>query len=523
MAEFSLCLSGGGYRAAMFHLGTLTYLNHVVLPIGGRLLDHVHSISCISGGAIPGILYSLCEANEEDRETCFKDIYKKLTENNIGELLVKRYNKESQKNTALINVLADIYDEIFFKGLKYSSILESMDWRKIHHLAIDSTDFDLGIPFRFQSTCELNIPNRKQPYGVIGNHRHIIEREDAANIRLADIMASTSCFPLVFEPIVYPDDFKFSSGEGPIYAENESISLMDGGLVDNQGIDPITHACKHLSDVSKDMDLIIVSDAGNITKGSSTSTLRFPELSPNFYFWAFYATGLFMGIGAVFCWKKELFLFMGLLLGLFLFFIAFAIIIKKIVDYIIARIKERVNLDADYEFIWSSSINNIIEFIRARTATAVKMVDVIMMGHIKKVALKGLLTSTYYYHKIVRSPLSELYSKKWVDSFEKRNYLDREMKPSRRISINSAVANGMGTTLWFTQEDIKQNVPQALLASGQYTICWCLLQHIDRLSTCSPEELTEGQRLLLTLKPLLKGDWNRFNQNPKVLTHNYTD
>lgn len=64
MAEFALCLSGGGYRAAMFHLGVMTYLNEIRSTDGSRLLDHVHTITSISGGALPGLLYVVGEKKE---------------------------------------------------------------------------------------------------------------------------------------------------------------------------------------------------------------------------------------------------------------------------------------------------------------------------------------------------------------------------------------------------------------------------------------------------------------------------
>lgn len=70
MAEIALCLSGGGYRAAVFHLGVLSYLHHVCLPEGGRLLDHVHTLTSVSGGAIPAIEYALNESKDGDRVTC---------------------------------------------------------------------------------------------------------------------------------------------------------------------------------------------------------------------------------------------------------------------------------------------------------------------------------------------------------------------------------------------------------------------------------------------------------------------
>src|SRR5262245_41108238 len=42
----ALCLSGGGYRAAIFHLGALRRLNEL------GILSHVDTISAVSGGSI---------------------------------------------------------------------------------------------------------------------------------------------------------------------------------------------------------------------------------------------------------------------------------------------------------------------------------------------------------------------------------------------------------------------------------------------------------------------------------------
>src|SRR4029079_5515854 len=44
----ALCLSGGGYRAALFHLGALRRLNEL------GVLARLDSISCVSGGSIIG-------------------------------------------------------------------------------------------------------------------------------------------------------------------------------------------------------------------------------------------------------------------------------------------------------------------------------------------------------------------------------------------------------------------------------------------------------------------------------------
>ena len=39
MEEIAISLSGGGYRAAMFHLGTLSYLTHIAAAFGEKLKD----------------------------------------------------------------------------------------------------------------------------------------------------------------------------------------------------------------------------------------------------------------------------------------------------------------------------------------------------------------------------------------------------------------------------------------------------------------------------------------------------
>jgi len=51
--KIALCLSGGGYRAAGFHLGTLDYLDHL------GLRDRVTMLSTVSGGTFIGTSYVL--------------------------------------------------------------------------------------------------------------------------------------------------------------------------------------------------------------------------------------------------------------------------------------------------------------------------------------------------------------------------------------------------------------------------------------------------------------------------------
>src|SRR5580693_5055326 len=72
--KIGLSLSGGGYRAAAFHLGTMTKLNEL------RILDHVSVISAVSGGSILAAYYAL---HTEDFPIFQKTIYEKLGQSNV--------------------------------------------------------------------------------------------------------------------------------------------------------------------------------------------------------------------------------------------------------------------------------------------------------------------------------------------------------------------------------------------------------------------------------------------------------
>ena len=56
-------------------------------------------------------------------------------------------------------------------------------------------------------------------------------------------------------------------------------------------------------------------------------------------------------------------------------------------------------------------------------------------------------------------------------------------------------------------------MPQSLLAAGQYTSCYNLLDYIEQIEQ-DPTNLTDGHRLLIGCKPQLLAAWQRFQQDP---------
>ena len=105
-----------------------------------------------------------------------------------------------------------------------------------------------------------------------------MEREAAA-IRIADVVAASSCLPGVFGPLGFPDDFAWPQGEVPetiraVFSHGgkpRPITLMDGGIYDNQGIESLM-----LADQQVDRDTLtknvlsgILGEAGRDTGSSS--------------------------------------------------------------------------------------------------------------------------------------------------------------------------------------------------------------------------------------------------------------
>lgn len=279
MEEVALSLSGGGYRAAMFHLGTLSYLHHLKLSDGRCFLDIVNTISTISGGTITGLWYMLSVCHHEDLEKSFGKLYHLLIDSNIPKDVYNSFFDKANTNHSLIKEMVSYYDKTFFHGATFGMIMEEADQGHIHHFSSNGTDFTNGIAFRFQASRKIhNVSDPKFQYGFIGNNYHEINREIASKIKLSEILAVSSCFPGGFEPMIYPKDFSIydSLFDGGQSYSGPQIPLMDGGIVDNQGIESLLLANSQMTyDNPKAIrdskfpchDLIIVSDVSSAKQG----------------------------------------------------------------------------------------------------------------------------------------------------------------------------------------------------------------------------------------------------------------
>ena len=199
----ALCFSGGGYRAAAFHLGVMSYLHRV------KLLERVEILSTVSGGTLAGLSYAHALKKKKSFDEFYTGFKKFLSEVNLIKLCFNKLGHESGSALGfndVITSIADVYDTRLFFGDRFD-----LFWQKptihLQEIVFNATEFRTGIDFRFQKTQN----NR----GIIGNGNVNIALEDARKIRLADIAAASSCFPGGFEPLGFPYDFRWPGGAIP--------------------------------------------------------------------------------------------------------------------------------------------------------------------------------------------------------------------------------------------------------------------------------------------------------------------
>lgn len=218
-----LCLSGGGYRAALFHLGVLRRLNEL------GVLSQITRISSVSGGSI--IAAHLAETVKPWPK--FGESFPAWEEKVAQPFL----NFTSSDIRTLPN-LKMLLPWNFFK-IGYNTKQLANEYLKITKMKIAelpenptfcfcATDMTFGVKWDFERD-------------YIGDYQagYVPTPPD---LPLAFAVAASSCFPPVFRPIpvsLAVDQFK-GGGARKLkdYKELvESICLTDGGNYDNLGIE----------------------------------------------------------------------------------------------------------------------------------------------------------------------------------------------------------------------------------------------------------------------------------------------
>lgn len=249
--DIGIALSGGGYRATVFHLGVLARLAE------DNLLEELRFISTVSGGSIAAGLVFAANENQwpPSREYQTKVVpyaFKKLTTQNL------------QLGVILDSILAPLYllssraklvsrRLAGFLGMEGSlqELPASPRW------LINATCFETGRNWRFE----------KQRMGG-----YLFGYVDNPDYPISDAVAASSGFPVFIGPLTvtaknfagwYTYDILTNRRVDLSVLPADKVHLYDGGVYDNLGLEPLVNYSgpKNGYSLRKGIDYLFVSNA----------------------------------------------------------------------------------------------------------------------------------------------------------------------------------------------------------------------------------------------------------------------
>lgn len=528
IGSIGLCMSGGGYRAAAFHLGTLDYLEQL------SLREHISAISTVSGGTFTGTKYVISLVEKQSFNGFFSEYYSALKSTNLLAAgldgLAAQENKVSSGRQDLIVSMAQVYaDTLFCKKddagnpstpYYFDTILNGE--QPIGDVMLNATDFRSGIAFRFQRSAD--------KHATIGNFYNNIDSRDASKIRLADIVAASSCFPGGFEPLSFPYDFTWQTGEVPERvaftfptqrSEDDAddprgpVALMDGGVYDNQGLESLL-----LADERNDekLDLIIISDVDK----PSIELYEMPKPAP----YGGMSLGTISKLGLVFFWLCITTLITisayawqdfnnnGLPIGrgVFLYFLPFCLTAVAAACLYYIRTIVRDDVLPHIPLIGDEAWNSLKKLTSGQLRNMLQLRISSLLALTTSVFMKRIRSLVY---KLAYSGGTDIYNGKRLSNLiyslsPAKTYhppINGMAKPSKLLDMIACVAFNQPTTLWF---DAKYQQP-CLIASGQASMCYNMLKLLAVRYGPDPQQYESN------IKPLwqkLDSDWQAFNHDP---------
>lgn len=553
-----LSFSGGGYRAATFDLGVLSFLNAVKLDDGSPLLDCVVALSSVSGGTIPAMKYMLAKAQDQPVEEMVKEVFDFLKNQDLVDIAMGRIgDQKANPELSAIKIMSQIYDEYLFDNKELGVIIDNFDKIPVKDYTALATDFETSLPFRFrlcsgqttkwttevEPSTQSDGKEQKQKrvrlsYPMFGNNENRINRDDAHYITPGEALACSSCFPSGFEPMMFPDDFKLAKTHPEIAEKYKpGIGLMDGGISDNQGIESILMSEKHLHKHRQDrdrndkaLDLLIVSDvASPYMKESYKPSKQIKTMGKltigRLRNYNLIAGGVILALFTLALVKDSDFWtgVMSVILAIVGVLNLAGYLMKKKMYSAIGKtfIGDRARFISHLKFATAGSL------LVNRAKSLILMSSEVFLKRLRSLSYSSIYQDKDWKNRVITNTvyaLSEVESEESDD--EKKKSEEKEPRtvkaPNKKMQEISAQAASMGTTLWFTQKDKKAGMPEALFATGQFTICYKLLSYIRRIKKAKENDettanLNEGHDTLIELEPRLLEFWSRFLEDPKCM------
>lgn len=229
-----LCLSGGGFRAMIYHVGALTRLNEL------GLLSRLQEIASVSGGSITAGMLAVAwkRLRFDDHGTAVNfhvEVAEPLLRFSRVPVDLRAIAWGLLPGCSAADSVAASYDRHLYKGADIQDIPDAP------RFTFMATNLQTGSGWRFAKAYAADFR---------------VGRIDAPQIPLARVVAASSAFP----PFLSPVRIAFASGSVKMTDGadlhrapfTERAVLSDGGVYDNLGLERVWKRCR----------TVLVSNAG---------------------------------------------------------------------------------------------------------------------------------------------------------------------------------------------------------------------------------------------------------------------
>ena len=239
--KLAIALSGGGVRAAVFHLGVLGRLAHA------RRLEEVAAISSVSGGSLAvGLVMAHCQNQWPNGRRFLFEVVPRLHDLMVGRDLQRAFIAASlckpwRMTSGRAWVLADVLRRVWHIEGELGELPPQPIW------TINATCYQTGKNWRFERD-------------VMGDYQTRYVRHP--RIALASVLAASAAVPGLIGPLTIDSRrHRWSADHDhdvPIEPKHPTLQLWDGGVYDNLGVEALF---KPGSGLIEGIDTLIVSDA----------------------------------------------------------------------------------------------------------------------------------------------------------------------------------------------------------------------------------------------------------------------
>jgi predicted acylesterase/phospholipase RssA len=484
LGELAVSFSGGGYRAAAFHLGALRTFSQA------GLLRDVVALSTVSGGSIVGAAWVLSVLRGEPFDAFEARFATYLRDTNVIADALEHLTSHRKhghlsypsliRSAARIYAHPDLFGDTRLGDITVPNPPAGGDVPRFREVIFNSTEFRTGVDFRFRRSAN--------PLARVGNGNLPVPKPVAGRVRVADAVAASSCFPGGFEPLLFPQQFHWPD-DLPLEKVEETLGkrfaggvpLMDGGIWDNQGVDSLLLAFQRggaatlfISDVAGRND-----DIYNFPKAGRRGwlTLRMASLLMWVLLFASSMSAVLLGTAGYDEWSAGsrgwgFFLTYGLPLVFCVVVVGVLVYVRLVLGEVQRRLRETVQIENVWEDLAKLTVLEALMLVELRVGSLLALTSTVFMKRIRGLVMGDVVRNPRYDGKWMGNFIYSM-ELNWPKLFARYPWL----APSAALKKLAKDAEAYPTTLWFDAPGDLDMIVRAGEATSTYILLRYILEH----------------------------------------------